>query len=150
MNKQIKCKKSFRCKSPNLQHICFSSDSNQCVFLWLKINIRVYPWIQVVFSKKCSLLKMQSLCRESLRKQRPSLSQVTNKPLSPTKWDILNHWPPHPCYQKSDNAMRIFPSKPGNEGRDQKALNESGHFIKTNFPESQHGWTENAVCLFIP
>ena len=146
MNKQIKCKKSFRCTSPNLQCIYFSSDSSQWVFLQLKTNIRVYPWTPVVFSKKCSLLKMQSLCRESLRKQRLCLSQVKNKPLSPTKWDILNHWSPNLGYQKSDNAVWIFPQNQATKVGTKKAPFEFGHFIKTHFPVSQHVWTENAAC----
>ena len=60
---------------------------NHRVFLWLKTNIRAYPWTWEKSLKKYSPLEMWSLSRESWRKQRSSMSQAAKKPLSHTKWD---------------------------------------------------------------
>ena len=66
---------------------------------------------------------------------------MAKKPLSPTKWDTLNHYPPKLGYQKVILLWEFFLHKWGNKGRGHKGP----LWIKTNSPESQHVWTKRML-----
>ena len=66
---------------------------------------------------------------------------MAKKPLSPTKWDTLNHYPPNLSYQKVILLWEFFLHKWGNEGRGHKGP----LWFKTNSPDSQHVWTKRML-----